>query len=155
MFNKRTHILVDTGASVIVVIIDRTQFFGKAPNNQFQSNLHLQVLMQTQFLEYLGLQHHVGTIVMWHQYYAKLKIDPEYLKRVTFLQDYLHRSNLSKISPYWNTKIYSNQRKTNEAYTRTDPQFLSYNITKTIHQMQIKTSKQMMNNSVNAPSANK
>lgn len=97
MFNKRTHILVDTGASVIVVIIDRTQFFGKAPNNQFQSNLHLQVLMQTQFLEYLGLQHHVGTIVMWHRYYAKLKIDPEYLKRVTFLQDYLHRSNLSKI----------------------------------------------------------
>lgn len=125
MFNKRTHILVDTGASVIVVIIDRTQFFGKAPNNQFQSNLHLQVLMQTQFLEYLGLQHHVGTIVMWHRYYAKLKIDPGYLKRVTFLQDYLHRSNLSKISPSWNTKIYSNQRKTNEAYTRTDPQFLS------------------------------
>lgn len=100
-------ILVDTGASVIVVIIDRTQFFGKAPNNQFQSNLHLQVLMQTQFLEYLGLQHHVGTIIMWHRYYAKLKIDP------------------SKISPQWNTKIYSNQRKTNEAYTRTDPQFLS------------------------------
>lgn len=130
IFNKtcsiNEHISQLTRASVIVVIIDRTQFFGKA-NNQFQSNLHLQVLMQTQFLEYLGLQHHVGTIVMWHRYYAKLKIDPEYLKRVTFLQDYLHRSNLSKISPYsqWNTKIYSNQRKTNEAYTRTDPQFLS------------------------------
>lgn len=130
IFNKtcsiNEHISQLTRASVIVVIIDRTQFFGKT-NNQFQSNLHLQVLMQTQFLEYLGLQHHVGTIVMWHRYYAKLKIDPEYLKRVTFLQDYLHRSNLSKISPYsqWNTKIYSNQRKTNEAYTRTDPQFLS------------------------------
>lgn len=115
IFNKtcsiNEHISQLTRASVIVVIIDRTQFFGKA-NNQFQSNLHLQVLMQTQFLEYLGLQHHVGTIVMWHRYYAKLKIDPEYLKRVTFLQDYIHRSNLSKISPQRNTKTYSNKRKT-------------------------------------------
>ena len=105
------------------------------------------------------------TIVKCHRYYTKLKRDPKYTKRVTVLRK-LPTTHLSKKSialveyqgEFGNHRTpHGNNTKIGEPYIRTDPQILreaATTITKTNHQMPIKTSNQMMlEDSINAPNA--
>ena len=102
-------------------------------------------------------------IVKCHRYYTKLKSDPTYQKRVTIFSTYENSTSNETIALVEYQGIYKNQKpphgnnaKTEEPYIRTDPEILreAATITKTKHQMPIKTSHQMLlNNSVNAPSA--
>ena len=109
-------------------------------------------------------QPHEDTIVKCHRYYARLKIDPEYQKRVTVFTrlptPFHSKENIALVEYqgiFKNQKTpHGNNTRTNEAYYRTDPQILrtAAAITKTQHQMPIKTSNQMMmDDSLNAPNA--
>ena len=104
------------------------------------------------------------TIVKCHRYYTKLKSDPKYTKCVTVFKK-LPTPHLSKKSTAYvdyqgefenHRTPHGNNAKTGEPYIRTDPQILreAATITKTNHQMPIKTSHQMMlEDSINAPNA--
>lgn len=105
-----------------------------------------------------------AAILRCHRYYAKLKANDNYRKRVTiFTKLSLEHEDKQKIAlvEYQGERNsermqHGNNKSTEESYIRTDPSILrdAAMITKDTHQMPIKISHQMrLNDSMAAPNA--